>query len=247
MSLAPHRMGSVRHGGGLALLIGVLLVTGLSAAVLPLPQSALAATATASGDLTVFAGPGEAYDPLTYAPAGAVLSVDGDPIDGFYPVTFDGVSGWAATWLVAVDGATAPVVETVLDPVVEEVAPVVEETAPVVEETAPVVAELAPVDTVASPPAGTASSEEEIIQIIYAAADAYDQPRDDMLRVARCESNLDPNAINAGGDTHGLFQFLPSTFASTPYAEHSIYDPWANANAAGWMWSQGRRNEWVCQ
>ncbi len=66
MSLAPHRMGSVRHGGGLALLIGVLLVTGLSAAVLPLPQSALAAMATASGDLTVFAGPGEAYDPLTY-------------------------------------------------------------------------------------------------------------------------------------------------------------------------------------
>jgi len=225
-------MGSVRHGGGLTLLIGVLLVTGLSAAVLPLPQSALAATATASGDLTVFAGPGEAYDPLTYAPAGAVLSVDGDPIDGFYPVTFDGVSGWAATWLVAVDGATAPVAE---------------EAAPVVEETAPVVETPAPVDTVASPPAGTASSEEEIIQIIYTAADAYDQPRDDMLRVARCESNLDPNAINAGGDTHGLFQFLPSTFASTPYAEHSIYDPWANANAAGWMWSQGRRNEWVCQ
>lgn len=232
MSLAPYRMGSVRHGGGLTLLIGVLLVTGLSAAVLPLPQSALAATVTASGDLTVFAGPGEAYDPLTYAPAGAVLSVDGDPIDGFYPVTFDGVSGWAATWLVAVDGATAPVAE---------------EAAPVVEETAPVVETPAPVDTVASPPAGTASSEEEIIQIIYTAADAYDQPRDDMLRVARCESNLDPNAINAGGDTHGLFQFLPSTFASTPYADQSIYDPWANANAAGWMWSQGRRNEWVCQ
>ena len=24
-------------------------------------------------------------------------------------------------------------------------------------------------------------------------------------------------------------------------------DAWASANAAGWMWSVGRRGEWVCQ
>ena len=89
--------------------------------------------------------------------------------------------------------------------------------------------------------------EAQIIQIIYNAADSYGQPREDMLRVARCESVLDPNAVNAAGGSYGLFQFIPSTWATTPYAQYDIFDPWANANAAAWMWSQGRRNEWVCQ
>jgi uncharacterized protein YraI len=89
-------------------------------------------------------------------------------------------------------------------------------------------------------------SEDEIVQIIYAAADRYGQPRQDMLRVARCESNLNPNAVNPAG-SYGLFQFVPSTWASTPYANEDIFDAYASANAAGWMWSVGRRNEWVCQ
>jgi uncharacterized protein YraI len=91
------------------------------------------------------------------------------------------------------------------------------------------------------------SSGDSIIDIIYAAADRYGQPREDMLRVARCESVLDPNAFNPISSASGLFQFLPGTWATTPYAEYSIFDPWANANAAGWMWSVGRRNEWACQ
>ncbi|HEV2527218.1 MAG TPA: SH3 domain-containing protein [Thermomicrobiales bacterium] len=89
--------------------------------------------------------------------------------------------------------------------------------------------------------------ESEIINIIYAAADAYGQPREDMLRVARCESVLDPNAVNQAGGSYGLFQFLPGTWATTPFAQYDIFDPVANANAAAWMWSVGRRNEWVCQ
>jgi len=94
---------------------------------------------------------------------------------------------------------------------------------------------------------GSGYTEQEIIQIIYDAADRYGQPREDMLRVARCESLLDPNAVNVGGSSYGLFQFIPSTWATTPYASYDIFDPWASANAAGWMWSVGRRNEWVCQ
>ena len=90
-------------------------------------------------------------------------------------------------------------------------------------------------------------SQDQIIQIIYAAADRYGQPRADMLRVARCESVLDPNAVNASGGSYGLFQFIPSTWATTPYAGDNIFDAYASANAAGWMWQQGRRNEWVCQ
>ncbi len=87
---------------------------------------------------------------------------------------------------------------------------------------------------------------DEIVEIIEDAADRYDQPRDDMVRVATCESNLDPYAVNPSG-SYGLFQFIRSTWETTPYADYDIFDPWANANAAGWMWSVGRRSEWVCQ
>jgi uncharacterized protein YgiM (DUF1202 family) len=87
----------------------------------------------------------------------------------------------------------------------------------------------------------------ELIAIIYDAADRYGQPREDMLRVARCESDLVPAAVNGPGGSYGLFQFKPGTWLGTPFAEYDIFDPRASANAAAWMWSQGRRREWVCQ
>ena len=88
---------------------------------------------------------------------------------------------------------------------------------------------------------------QELIAIIYDAADRYGQPREDMLRVARCESDLVPTAVNRPGGSYGLFQFKPGTWLGTPFAEYDIFDPRASANAAAWMWSQGRRREWVCQ
>jgi uncharacterized protein YgiM (DUF1202 family) len=87
----------------------------------------------------------------------------------------------------------------------------------------------------------------ELKAIIYEAADRYGQPREDMLRVARCESDLVPTAVNKRGGSYGLFQFKPQTWLGTPFAEYDIFDPRASANAAAWMWSQGRRREWVCQ
>lgn len=90
-------------------------------------------------------------------------------------------------------------------------------------------------------------SRDDLKEIIYAAADQYGQPREDMLRVARCESNMIPSAVNPYGGSYGLFQFKPGTWLSTPYAEYDIFDPRASANAAAWMWSVGRRREWVCQ
>jgi hypothetical protein len=88
---------------------------------------------------------------------------------------------------------------------------------------------------------------QELIAIIYDAADRYGQPREDMLRVARCESDLVPTAVNGPGGSYGLFQFKPRTWLGTPFAEYDIFDPRASANAAAWMWAQGRRREWVCQ
>ncbi|MCA9879399.1 MAG: SH3 domain-containing protein, partial [Thermomicrobiales bacterium] len=89
-------------------------------------------------------------------------------------------------------------------------------------------------------------SRKQVVKYIYAAADRYGQSREDMLRVATCESNLDPYAVNPSG-SYGLFQFIRSTWKSTPYGKDDVFDPEANAMAAGWMWKQGRKSEWVCQ
>ena len=69
-----------------------------------------------------------------------------------------------------------------------------------------------------------------------------------LWRKADCETGgtFDPNAHNSSGAS-GLFQFMPSTWASTPYAAFSIWSPYANALAAGWMHAQGRGDEWTCQ
>jgi len=94
---------------------------------------------------------------------------------------------------------------------------------------------------------GGQPAEGDIVEIIRDAARAFGQPEEDMVRVGRCESNLDPRAVNQAGPYFGLFQFLRSTWASTPFADQDIFDPSANARAAAWMWQQGRRHEWACQ
>ena len=244
-----RRTGTVRRRGGLSFLVGVLVLTSVGAAILTPARGALAASGTATTDVNLRAGPGEEYDPLAVIPAGAVVSVDGDPVNGYVPVSYAGISGWANAAFLAVDASTpappaadgtvaegAPA-DTLAEPAV---APTVEEAAPVAQ-ASPVAAEAPP----AAPAGGY--TEQEIIRIIHEAADRYGQPREDMVRVARCESGLNPNAVDPAGLYFGLFQFVPSTFAGTPYGGYDIFDPWANANAAAWMWSEGRRNEWVCQ
>ena len=56
-----------------------------------------------------------------------------------------------------------------------------------------------------------------------------------MIRVAQCESNLNPCAVNRSGPYYGLFRFLKSTWRSTPYGDHDTNDPKARALAAAWM------------
>lgn len=69
-----------------------------------------------------------------------------------------------------------------------------------------------------------------------------------LWRRARCETGgtFDPHAYNASSGATGLFQFLPSTWRSTPYRHLSIVSPYANALAAGWMHAHGRSGEWAC-
>lgn len=64
---------------------------------------------------------------------------------------------------------------------------------------------------------------------------------------AWCESRMHPWAINGATGAAGLFQFLPSTYATTPYARRgSVFSAKWNALAAAWMERVGRGGEWVC-
>lgn len=70
---------------------------------------------------------------------------------------------------------------------------------------------------------------------------------DRALRIMGCESNGDPYADNPRSTASGLFQFLDSTWARTPYAAASVYDPETNIAAAAWLWSVSGWAPWVCQ
>ena len=89
-------------------------------------------------------------------------------------------------------------------------------------------------------------SEREAKRAIKQASRRYNQDYKAMLCVATCESTLNNCAVDPSGSYYGLFQFVPSTFRSTPYDKKDIYDPKWNALAAGWMWKNGRQNEWAC-
>ncbi len=67
------------------------------------------------------------------------------------------------------------------------------------------------------------------------------------LRVAKCESNYNPYAVNSGSGAAGLFQFLPSTWRSSPYASYSPFDPKANAEAAAWLYQRSGPGQWSCK
>jgi soluble lytic murein transglycosylase-like protein len=68
-----------------------------------------------------------------------------------------------------------------------------------------------------------------------------------LRRRAWCESRNDPRAYNASSGSSGLFQFIPSTWRTTPYARYSIWSAKWSSLAAAWMVRVGRGGEWVCQ
>ncbi|MFZ0015609.1 MAG: transglycosylase SLT domain-containing protein [Acidimicrobiia bacterium] len=62
---------------------------------------------------------------------------------------------------------------------------------------------------------------------------------EEALAIIDCESNGDPNAVNPYSGAAGLFQFLPSTWASTApnagFSGASATDPEANIGSAAWL------------
>jgi hypothetical protein len=100
-----------------------------------------------------------------------------------------------------------------------------------------------PVTSTPAPSTGNSSSVEGMI------SQAFGPYAASALSVARCESGLNPGAYNASSHASGLFQILPSTWATTPFAGSSPFNAWANINAAhsifvrdGYSW-----REWTCR
>jgi LysM repeat protein len=67
------------------------------------------------------------------------------------------------------------------------------------------------------------------------------------MRIAACESHYNPNAVNRGSNASGLFQFLPSTWAASPYGGSSVFDANANAQAAAWLYRTAGPSQWQCR
>jgi soluble lytic murein transglycosylase-like protein len=80
-----------------------------------------------------------------------------------------------------------------------------------------------------------------ITAILTAAAQEFGLDPGYLIAVARCESNLNPNAVNPTG-YYGLFQFDESTW--TAYGYGSIFDPVAQARTASRLLAAGQASRW---
>lgn len=65
-------------------------------------------------------------------------------------------------------------------------------------------------------------------------------------RIAFCESTYNPYSVNRSSGASGLFQFMPATWAGTPWASQSPFDPLANAQAAAWLYQKYGPRQWDC-
>ena len=103
----------------------------------------------------------------------------------------------------------------------------------------------APAPAPPPPPSAGGGSIQQIILDAFAPLGAGAQNW--ALRVAKCESGYNPNAVNRSSGASGLFQFLPSTWASMPQHNQSVFNPVANAQAAAVLYQRSGPNQWSCK
>jgi uncharacterized protein YraI len=215
-------------------------------------------------------GPGTSYSANELLYTGRKVDVMGDPVNGWTPIRYNGSKGWVPSgnltpgwgYTVVDQMFTTRVIPMTTSPggstVVISVGArsVIDITGAAVDKYLPVhwYGRLGWVDGTTLmrledyvDPGPANQHEAEMIAIIYEMADKWGQDRATFLRVARCESWLNPEAVSHAG-AQGLFQFMPSTWAFTPNGKRgeSPFDPRASADAAGWMWANGMRHHWMC-
>lgn len=106
----------------------------------------------------------------------------------------------------------------------------------------------------------TAYAAGSIQQMISTAAIKHGLDPARMLRIAKCESTFNPNAVNknyyaGGGNPSGLYQYLPETWnrigGRSPYGvgngPSSRFDVQHNINVTMWAFANGYSGEWACK
>lgn len=84
-------------------------------------------------------------------------------------------------------------------------------------------------------------------RLIQIAAKVYGVSGSMLERKARCESGNFTDFYNEKSQASNVMQFLPSTWATTPFGRFYIFDPFAAVLAGAWMHSVGRGGEWECR
>jgi hypothetical protein len=80
---------------------------------------------------------------------------------------------------------------------------------------------------------------------IVRAAEHYHQSRSEALYIAWRESRYHYRVTNGASGAAGLFQFMPTTWAHSPYRHRSPYNPRWAALAAMWYWAHGGKFHWA--
>ncbi len=158
----------------------------------------------------------------------------------------------ATTTTVPPTTTTAPPTTTTAPPTTTTAAPATTTTVPPTTTTAPPTTTTAPPDTTVPPPAADHPAAVEqwrgLVSAYWPASLV-----EEALSVIDCESNGDPNAVNPSSGASGLFQFLPSTWASAApqagWAGADVFDPGANVATAYWLYSQFTEpwQQWSCK
>jgi hypothetical protein len=88
---------------------------------------------------------------------------------------------------------------------------------------------------------------------IYDSALTFGIPYPVLLKIAKCESGLNPRAAYRGH--FGLYQFLPETFlrgardlrSETGVAARSYWNPLDSSYVAGFLFATGQSRSWACE
>ncbi len=95
----------------------------------------------------------------------------------------------------------------------------------------------------------SACTVEEMIWTAFSERGASPQQIDEAIRVAHCESTLNPGAVSSGGGNWGLFQINTvhrGRVADMGYSWHQMLMPYQNAQVAADIWAEQGWGPWTC-